>query len=74
MKYLNIFFLVVLLSPFAYSQTDEAIMMLQKTPEGKDVLDSIYLQVSMEGPILKLRMLEIDLRLWSPTVMVLLRN
>jgi len=54
MKYLNIFFLVVLLSPFAYSQTDEAIMMLQKTPEGKDVLDSIYLQVSMEGPNIKI--------------------
>ncbi len=48
MKYLSALFLVLLIAPIAFAQSD-AIEMIQKAPEGKEILDSLFLDVSLEG-------------------------
>lgn len=48
MKYLSAIFLVLLIAPFAYSQRD-IIEMIEKSPEGKQVLDKVFLEVAVQG-------------------------
>ncbi len=48
MKYLSGLFLVLLIAPIALAQSD-AIEMIQKAPEGKEILDNLFLDVSLEG-------------------------
>jgi len=48
MKYLSALFLVLLLAPFAFTQSE--IELIEKSPEGKEVLEGLYLEISMGGP------------------------
>jgi len=48
MKYISALFLVLLLAPLAFTQSD-VLEMIQKTEEGKEVLDNIFLDVALEG-------------------------
>jgi len=48
MKYISALFLVLLLAPFAFSQS-EVLEMIQRSDEGKEVLNAIYLDVALDG-------------------------
>jgi len=48
MKYLSALFLVLLLAPFAFTQSE--IELIEKSPEGKEVLEGLFLEISMGGP------------------------
>lgn len=50
MKNISALFLVLLIAPIAYSQTD-ILELIQKTDEGKEVFDSIYLDVTLSGDL-----------------------
>jgi hypothetical protein len=48
MKFVSAIFLVLLIAPFAYSQRD-LIEMIEKSSEGKQVLDKVFLEVALTG-------------------------
>lgn len=48
MKYTSALFLVLIIVPIAFAQSD-VIELIEKSPEGKQVLDNIFLDVALEG-------------------------
>jgi hypothetical protein len=48
MKNISALFVILLLAPIAFSQT-EVFEMIQKTEEGKEVFDNLFLETSLQG-------------------------
>jgi len=62
MKYISALFIILLIFiPISLAQS-EVMEMIEKSPEGKEVLDSIFLQASIEGPNIDIGEVKLDLR------------
>jgi len=62
MKYISALFIILLIFiPISLAQS-EVMEMIEKSPEGKEVLDSIFLQASIEGPNIDIGEVKIRLK------------
>jgi hypothetical protein len=50
MKYISALFLTLLIAPFAFAQSEDIIELIQKSDEGREVINNVFLQASVEGP------------------------